>query len=99
MKRVAISCDGGTILPEAAEKYGFAVIPCPIIMDGKQYLEPEVNLDELYAALDKRENLPTTSIANPDEFAQHFTKLSWEAEAILHICQTPVFTALYRNAV
>jgi len=99
MKRVAISCDGGTILPKTAEKYGFTVIPCPIIMDGKQYLEPEVNMDELYTVLDNRENLPTTAIANPEEFAQHFTRLSQEAEAILHICQTPVFTALYKNAL
>ena len=99
MKSVAVSCDGGTILPKTAEKYGFAVIACPIIMDGKQYLEPEVDMDRLYAALDNREKLPTTSIANPEEFAQHFTKLSQEAEAILHICQTPVFTALYKNAL
>jgi DegV family protein with EDD domain len=99
MKRVAVSCDGGTILPKTAEKYGFTVIPCPIIMDGKQYLEPEVNMDELYTALENRENLPTTAIANPEEFAQHFTRLSQEAEAILHICQTPVFTALYKNAL
>jgi DegV family protein with EDD domain len=99
MKSVAISCDGGTILPKAAEKYGFTVIPCPIIMDGKPHLEPEVNMDELYAALDKREHLPTTAIANPEEFVQHFTSLSREAEAILHICQTPVFTALYKNAL
>ena len=99
MKSVAVSCDGGTILPKTAEKYGFAVIPCPIIMDDKQYLKPEVDMDRLYAALDNREKLPTTSIANPEEFAQHFTKLSQEAEAILHICQTPVFTALYKNAL
>jgi len=99
MKKVAISCDGGTVLPKTAEKYGVTVIPCPIIMDGKQYLEPEVNMDELYTTLDNRENLPTTAIANPEEFAQHFTRLSQEAEAILHICQTPVFTALYQNAL
>jgi DegV family protein with EDD domain len=99
MKSVAVSCDGGTILPKTAEKYGFAVIPCPIIMDDKQYMEPEVDMDRLYAALDNREKLPTTAIANPEEFAQHFTRLSQEAEGILHICQTPVFTALYKNAL
>ncbi len=75
MKRVAISCDGGTVLPKTAEKYGFTVIPCPIIMDGKQYLEPEVNMDELYTALDNRENLPATSIANPEEFAKIMKEL------------------------
>ena len=68
-------------------------------MDGKQYLEPEVDMDRLYATLDNREKLPTTSIANPEEFAHYFTRLSQEAEAILHICQTPVFTALYKNAM
>jgi fatty acid-binding protein DegV len=68
-------------------------------MDDKQYLESEVDMDRLYAALDNRENLPTTAIANPEEFAQHFTRLSQKAEAILHICQTPVLTALYKNAL
>jgi DegV family protein with EDD domain len=99
MKSLAISCDGGTVLPATAEQYNFTVIPSSIVIGGKQYLEPEVNMDELYASLDDREHLPTTSIANPKEFAQHFTKLSQEAEAILHICQTPVFTAMYKNAL
>jgi fatty acid-binding protein DegV len=33
MRKIAISTDSGTILPEEAEKYGFSMIPVPIIIE------------------------------------------------------------------
>lgn len=99
MGKVAISADSVSLTPERAEELGFTLIPCPIIMDGKQYLDTEIDIDKLYTRLDTREDLPKTSTANVEEFVRFFTQLSQQAEAILHICMSSVFSPQYNNAV
>jgi len=99
MKKVAISSDSGTILPEMAQKYGFSMIPVPIIIDGKTCLDTEIDMDELYARLDSKENLPKTSTANIAEFAQFFTELAQDAEAILHISMSSQFSGHHNVAL
>ena len=99
MEKVVISSDSGSILPETAKQYGFTMIPCPIIKDGKTYLDTEIDMDELYARLDAKENLPKTSTANVGEFAQFFTELSQKAEAILHISMSSVFSGHHNTAL
>jgi len=99
MHKVVISADSVSLTPEKAKEYGFTMIPCPILMDGKQYLDTEIDMDKLYARLDTKENLPKTSTANVEEFLRFFTELSQEAEAILHICMSSVFSPQYNNAL
>jgi DegV family protein with EDD domain len=96
MEKVVVSSDSGTILPEMAQKYGFSMIPVPIIMDGKTYLDTEIDMDELYARLDTKENLPKTSTANIAEFAQFFTDLAQDAEAIVHISMSSQFSGHHK---
>ena len=97
MSKVVISADSVSLTPEAAREYGFTLIPCPIIVDGKQHLDTEIDMDELYARLDTKENLPKTSTTNIEEILQFFTGLSQGAEAILHICMSSVFSPQYKN--
>jgi len=99
MGKVAISADSVSLTPEKARDYGFTLIPCPIIMDGKQYLDTEIDIDKLYARLDTKENLPKTSTANVEEFLRFFTELSQGAGSILHICMSSVFSPQYHNAL
>ncbi|TET17625.1 MAG: hypothetical protein E3J75_01950 [Dehalococcoidia bacterium] len=99
MGKVAISADSVSLTPEKAREYGFTMIPLPIIMGGKQYLDTEINMDELYARLDTKENLPKTSTANVEEFLRFFAELSQKAEAIFHICMSSVFSPQYNNAL
>ena len=97
MEKVIVSCDSVSVLPEVARKYGFTMIPCIIILDGKQYLDTEIDMDELYARLDAKENLPKTSTANVEEILQYFAELSPKAEAIIHICMSSIFSKQYSN--
>jgi len=60
MRKVAISADSVSLTPEKARELGFTMIPCPILMDGKQYLDTEIDIDKLYARLDTKESLPKT---------------------------------------
>ncbi|MDD5591522.1 MAG: DegV family protein [Dehalococcoidales bacterium] len=99
MKKVVVSSDSGTILPEAAQHYGFTMIPVPIIIDGETYLDTEINMDDLYARLDGKENLPKTSTANVAEFAQFFIDLARNADAILHISMSSVFSGHHSAAL
>jgi DegV family protein with EDD domain len=99
MEKVVVSSDSGTILPEMAKKYGFSMIPVPIIMEGKTYLDTEIDMDELYARLDSRENLPRTSTANIAEFAQFFIDLAQDAEAIVHISMSSQFSGHHNVAL
>ncbi len=99
VQKVVVTSDSGSILPEKAREHGFTMIPCPVIMDGKAYLDTEIDMDKLYARLETRENMPTTSTANMGEFAQFFTEAGQKAEAILHICMSSVFSGHYNIAL
>jgi len=99
MKNLAISCDSVCVLPEKAREYGFIMAPFSIIVDGTHYPDTEIDMDELYATLDSKDGLPTTSMPNVGEFEQLFTDLAREAEAVLHIAITSVFSASYQNAL
>jgi DegV family protein with EDD domain len=99
VQKVVITSDSGSILPEKGREHGFTMIPCPVIMDGKSYLDTEIDMDKLYARLETRENIPTTSTANMGEFAQFFAEIGRKAEAILHICMSSVFSGHYNIAL
>jgi len=81
--KLAITSDSGSILSEKAREHGFTMIPCPVIMDGKAYLDTEIDMDKLYARLETKENVPTTSTANMGEFAQFFTETGEKSRGYL----------------
>ncbi|MCD6453438.1 MAG: DegV family EDD domain-containing protein [Dehalococcoidales bacterium] len=99
MSDVVISVDSVSIIPERVKEFGIAVIPEPIIIDGRTCLDTEVDMDELYARLDDKQNLPHTSAINVDEYLQHFIKLAKKAEAILHLCMSSAYSPQYTHAL
>lgn len=99
MNRVVITTNSASISEEEAKKYGVTIIPFHIIIDGKDYLDPEVDMESLYARLSEKERLPTSSTPTVEEFLQVFTELSQGAEAILHISMTQAFTGAYNLAL
>ena len=99
MGKVAVTCDSCSVLSKMAREHGFTMIPWPIIMDGKTYLDTEVDMNEVYTRLEAKENMPTTSTANVGEFAQFFAEASREAEAILHISMSSAFSGHYNTAL
>ena len=98
MSKIVISADSVSLPHETARKHGFSLIPCPISMDGKTYLDTEIDIDKLYNRLDTKENLPKTSMANAEDFVRFFTEMSRESD-VLHICMSSVFSPQYRNAL
>jgi DegV family protein with EDD domain len=99
VKKVTITTDSVSLPHETAREYGFRLIPCPIILDGKTYLDTEIDLGKLYERLDSRENLPKTSMVNVEDFLSFFSEASGGTDDILHICMSSVFSPQYKNAL
>ncbi len=99
MKEVAIIVDSVAMIPpEIAEKYGISVVPSHVVMDSKDYLETEIDREQVYARLRTKENLPTTSAASPGEILEFFKRASQQAKAILFISLTSGLSAIYSSA-
>jgi len=100
MKQVAVIADSvATIPPEVAQKYDISVVPCHIIMDGKDYLDTTIDKEQLFARLRTKENLPTTAAASPGEFLESFRRASQRAKAILVITLTSAYSQSYNSAL
>lgn len=100
MKKVVIMTDTATSMPqEMAKKYGIEVIPVYVIMDGKSCIETKIDMDELYARLNQRENVPTTSFPSTGEFLEAYKRISQRAESILYISAGSHFSGLYKAAI
>jgi EDD domain protein, DegV family len=98
VNKVAITTNSACIPAEEARRYSFRLIPFHIIIDGKDYLDPQVDMESLYAQLDKKESIPTSSTPTMEEFLQTWRELSQNTEAILHISMTQAFTGAYNLA-
>jgi DegV family protein with EDD domain len=100
MSKVAIMTDTVASIPqEMAKQYGVEIIPFHVVIDGKSYVETEIDMNQLYARLNQRGNLPTTSAPSVGEFLEAYQELSQKAESILHICMTSSFTMAYGASI
>jgi DegV family protein with EDD domain len=100
MRKIAVTTDtASNMSPEIAGKFDIKLIPFHIIMDGKDYLDTEIDIEDLYARVAKKENLPTTSFPAPEEFLQTYQELRQKAETILYISMSAAFTGGYKAAL
>jgi len=100
MNKVAVITDSiAAISPEMAQEYGIGIVPAHVIMDGKDYPDTEIDMGMLYARLEGKENLPTTSGATTGQFLQAYQEMSQRAEAILVITLTSAYSTTYGAGV
>lgn len=75
MNKVAIITDSVAAVPaEMAQKYGIGIVATHVIMDGKSYPDTEIDMEKLYARLEKKENLPTTSAVTTGQILCKLTR-------------------------
>lgn len=99
MNKVVVMTDtSSAISQEIAKNYGIAVIPWHVIMDGKDYLDIEIDMTKLYARLRKKENLPTTSGYSVEECLQYFHRLGGEGNDVLYLAMTSAMSIMGYNA-
>ena len=100
MNKVAVVSDtASNMSPEMARKFDIKLIPFHIIIDDKDYLDTEIDIEDLYARVDKKENIPTMTPFPVGECLQAFQEVSQGSEAILYISASSGFTAAYKVAL
>jgi len=99
MNKVVVMTDtSSAISQKIANSYGVAVIPWHVIMDGKDYLDTEIDMTRLYARLREKKNLPITSGYSVEECLQYFYRLSKEGSDVLYIAMTSAMSTMGYNA-
>ena len=89
MKEIAIMTDTVSYIPQVlAKEYDIKVVPMNVLIEGKSYLENEIDLVKYYDDLPRWKEegkLPTTSGVPVAAFLKAFRDLSKEAKSIVFI--------------
>jgi len=102
MKRIILSTESGADLPkDLVEKHQIQVVPMHVIMDGKDYLDGELSVEEVFDFYDRTKSIPSTAATNVHEYEELFTKvrLKFPESIIIHIGYTSKASASFQSAV
>ena len=100
INKVAIVTDTTACIPkEQVEKYGIAVVPIELIIDGRVYRDGiDISPSEFYALLRQAEKLPTTSGSLPGPYLKAYREASKRASSILCITESSKFSGMFNSA-
>ena len=102
MKRIILSTESGADLPkDLVEKHQIQVVPMHVIMDGKDYLDGELSVEEVFDFYDRTKTIPSTAATNTHEYQDLFTniRLKFPDSIIVHIGYTSKASASFQSAV
>lgn len=102
MKRIILSTESGADLPiKLAEKHNVHVVPMHIIMDGHDYLDGALPVQDIFDYHERTKGIPSTTATNPHEYHDLFTKIrtDFPESIIVHIGYTSKASASFQNAV
>lgn len=102
MRRIILSTESGADLPEVlADKHDVQVIPMHVIMDGQDYLDGHLSVNEIYDFYDRTKKIPSTSATNVHEYHEFFKKIrkDFPDSIIIHIGYTSKASASFQNAL
>ncbi|AMO86998.1 Fatty acid-binding protein [Solibacillus isronensis B3W22] len=102
MKRIILSTESGADLPkDLVEKHQIQVVPMHVIMDGKDYLDGKLSVDEVFQFYDRSKTIPSTAATNVHEYHDLFTniRLKFPESIIIHIGYTSKASASFQSAV
>ncbi|CAM5217018.1 DegV family protein with EDD domain OS=Ureibacillus acetophenoni OX=614649 GN=SAMN05877842_10897 PE=4 SV=1 [Ureibacillus acetophenoni] len=102
MGRIIISTESGADLPkDLVEKYQIQVVPMHVIMEGKDYLDGELSVEEVFDYHYRTKKIPSTAATNEQEYHDLFTRIREEFpdSIIVHIGYTSKASASFQSAV
>ncbi|MCM3723414.1 DegV family protein [Solibacillus isronensis] len=102
MKRIILSTESGADIPkDLVEKHQIQVVPMHVIMDGKDYLDGELSVEEVFDFYDQTKKIPSTAATNTHEYQGLFTniRLKFPESIIIHIGYTSKASASFQSAV
>lgn len=101
MRRIILSTESGADLPkDLVEKHQIQVVPMHVIMDGKDYLDGELSVEEVFDYHNRTKKIPSTTATNVHEYQELFTKIRTEFpnSIIVHIGYTSKASASFQSA-
>ncbi|MCK1997517.1 DegV family protein [Psychrobacillus psychrodurans] len=102
MKRIIFSTESGADLPkDLVEKFQIQVVPMHVIMDGKDYLDGELSVEEVFDYHSRTKKIPSTTATNVHEYHELFTKIriDFPDSIIIHIGYTSKASASFQSAL
>jgi len=102
MRRIILSTESGADLPrDLAEKHAVQVVPMHVIMDGVDYLDGSLPVNDIYDYYDRTKKIPSTTSTNTHEYQEFFTKIKADFPdcIIIHIGYTSKASSSFHNAV
>ncbi|WP_085505216.1 DegV family protein [Thalassobacillus devorans] len=102
MRRIILSTESGADLPgDLAEKYEVQVVPMHIIMDGKDYLDGSLPVEDIYDYYRRTKKIPSTTATNTHEYQEFFATIrdNFPDCIIIHIGYTSKASSSFQNAV
>ncbi|MDO6658103.1 DegV family protein [Anaerobacillus sp. 1_MG-2023] len=102
MRRIILSTESGADVPgDLAEKYDIQVVPMHIIMDGKDYLDGSLPVQDIYDYYERTKKIPSTTSTNAHEYQAFFSTIRENSPdcIIVHIGYTSKASSSFQNAV
>ncbi|MEH7109352.1 DegV family protein [Bacillus sp. JJ1764] len=102
MRRIILSTESGADLPkDLADKHAVQVVPMHVIMDGQDYLDGSLPVNEIYEYYERTKKIPSTTSTNAYEYHDFFSKIKVDFPdcVIIHIGYTSKASSSFQNAI
>lgn len=102
MRRIILSTESVADLPkELIENHQVQIIPMHVIMDGKDYLESDLSVEEVFDYYSRTKKIPSTTATNVQEYYNLFSKIRMDFpdSIIIHLGYTSKSSASFQSAV
>jgi len=98
--KIAISAESTIDLTkELLNKYDIKTVPFTVIMGQQEYLDGEIENQQIYDFVAKENILPKTSAVNQFQYEEHFKNILKDSDAIIHFSLSSEISSAYSNAV
>lgn len=102
MGKIILTTESGADFPEDwAKKYNVQIVPMHIIMDGKDYLDGFLPVQDIFDYYDRNQKTPSTTSTNEHEYDAFFKQINIDNPGctIVHIGYTSKASSSFQHAV
>lgn len=102
MRKIILSTESGADLPkDLVDKYQIQVVPMHVVMDGKDYLDGELPVEDVFDYHSRTKKIPSTTATNVHEYQELFKKIrtNFPDSIIIHIGYTSKASASFQSAL
>lgn len=97
--KIAVSSDSAIDVQEdLLKKYDISIVPYTITYGGKEYIDGQLDIAEMFKYCDECKQLPKTSAVNVETFNEFFSKLLQSYDAVIHIALSSEITSACSHA-